>query len=112
MSVRVLFIVGLCMVAGMALGCTWVPLTAAGEQVQLANAKFVENCKPIGKTRAKTKPTVMGFGRSASTLRGELASLARNDAGVMGGTHVSPIGDLENGEQTYGIYVCSGGTGG
>lgn len=90
-------------------GCTWVPLTAGGEQVQLANQKAVEACKQVGKTRARTKAKVWIFARSEATIREELQALARNDAAVMGGTTVSPTGPVEEGEQNFGIYVCGGG---
>jgi hypothetical protein len=90
-------------------GCTWVQLTAAGEQVQFANQKAVEGCQQVGKTTAHTKAKLWIFARDESTIREELRSLARNDAAVMGGTTVSPLGPAEDGEQTFGIYVCPGG---
>jgi hypothetical protein len=101
-----------CLTAAVGFACTWVPLSAPGEQVQLASPKFVEGCQQVGKTRATTKATILGFARGASTIRGELLSLARNDAAAMGGTHVSPIDDVLDGQQTYGVYVCAGGSGG
>ena len=94
--------------AGLA-GCTWVDLTAAGEQVQFASQKAVEGCEQVGKTRAHTKYKVWIFARSESTVREELRSLARNDAVGLGGTTVSPLGPVEDGEQTFGVYVCTGG---
>jgi hypothetical protein len=93
-------------------GCNWVPLSAGGEQVQLATPNFVEGCRSLGKTKAKTKPTLLGIKRGEATIREELTSLARNDAAAMGGTHVSPLDDVKEGEQTFGIYVCSGSGGG
>jgi len=112
MRVRLGFVCLAACLAGPVLGCTWVPLTAAGEQVQLASPKFVEGCEQVGKTRAKTKPTVLGFKRDEATIREELRSLARNDAAVMGGTNVAPLEPVKDGTQLYGIYVCSGGSGG
>lgn len=90
-------------------GCTWVDLTEAGEQVQFASQKAVEGCEQVGKTRAATQPKAWIFARSDSTIREELRSLARNDAAGMGGTTVSPLGPVEDGAQTFGIYVCKGG---
>jgi hypothetical protein len=96
-------------VAAFWLGCTWVPLSEGGEQVQLVSAKAVEECRQIGKTNAKTRSKVMFFARGESTIRGELQSLARNDAAKMGGTTVAPLGPAVDGEQPFGIYVCGGG---
>jgi hypothetical protein len=90
-------------------GCTWVDLTAAGEQVQFASQKAVEDCEQVGKTRATTQHKVWIFARSDSKIREELRSLARNDAAGLGGTTVSPLGPVEDGEQTFAIYVCKGG---
>ncbi len=97
-------------VALVGLGCNWVPLTAAGEQVQFANQKAVEGCKQVGKTRARTRAKIWFADRDEAAIREELRSLARNDAAVMGGTTVSPTGPVEDGEQNFGIYVCGGGS--
>lgn len=105
MRVRVALV---CLGVATSVGCTWVQLSAGGEQVQLASSKFVENCKQVGKSRANTKPTLLGTARSDATVREELRSLARNDAVAMGGTHVSPLDEATDGSQTFGIYVCSG----
>jgi hypothetical protein len=96
-------------VAVLGLGCTWVPLTAGGEQVQFGNQKVVEGCRQIAKTDARTSAKAWIFARSESTIRKELRSLARNDAATLGGTTVSPLGPVEDGAQTFGIYVCSRG---
>ena len=96
-------------VAALWLGCTWVPLTAGGEQVLFANQKAVDGCRQVARTDAHTSAKVWIFARSESTIREELRSLARNDAATMGGTTVSPLGPVEDGRQTFGIYDCSGG---
>lgn len=97
---------GVLLLAG---ACTWTPVTAEGAQVQLASAKFVEGCQSIGKTRAKTADSVGIFARSEEKIRDELISLARNQAAEMGATTISPLGPVEDGAQTFGVYVCKGG---
>ena len=67
-------------VAALWLGCTWVPLTAGGEQVLFANQKAVDGCRQVARTDAHTSAKVWIFARSESTIREELRSLARNDA--------------------------------
>ena len=91
-------------------GCTWVELTAGGEQIQYATQKAVEGCRQVGKTTAHTKAKLGIFARDPSEIRKELRTLARNDAAAMGGTTISPLGPEENGEQTFGIYVCTSGS--
>ncbi len=89
-------------------GCTWVQLNEGGEQVQFANQKAVESCEQVGKTVARTKSSLWVFARSEATIREELRTLARNDGAAMGGTTVSPLGPVEDGVQSFGIYVCKG----
>ena len=84
-------------VVAMSFGCTWVPLTEGGEQVQFVNQKAVDSCRQIARTDAHTRAKLWIFARSESTIREELRSLARNDAATMGGTTVSPLGPAEAG---------------
>jgi hypothetical protein len=99
-------LLGAAVLVALAAGCNWAPLSAEGEQVQFANQKAVESCREVGKTTARTKDSLWIFPRSEETIREELRSLARNDAALMGGTTVSPLGPAEDGQQRFGIYVC------
>lgn len=88
-------------------GCSnWVQVTSAGENVRVATASEVSNCTRIGRTRTNTLGKIVGVERGAERLQIELQSLARNEAGDMGGNAVVPESLIEDGQQTFGVYSC------
>lgn len=88
-------------------GCSnWVQVTSAGQNVRVATASEVSNCSRIGRTRTHTLGKVVGVERGAERLQEELQSLARNEAGDMGGNVVVPESLIDDGQQTFGVYSC------
>ena len=95
----------------LALGCrSFVKLSPEAEQVRVAAPSAVESCERIGKTNARTRAKVWVFHRRQATVEQELADLARDDAAEMGGSDVAPLGDIEDGKQSFGIYRCPNAT--
>ena len=86
-------------------GCNWVQVTTEGVEVALVEATEVGNCQRIGQTRSKTLSRII-FQRGAKTLQEELVSLARNDAGGLGGNTIVAESSIEGGEQVFGVYTC------
>ena len=87
-------------------GCTWVQLTAEGENVSLAGVDVIGNCERIGRATAKTLGTIVAGERGGGRLQEELLTLARNEAGRMGGNTVVPESLINDGEQDFGVYNC------
>ena len=88
-------------------GCSnWVGLITEGEGVRLATASEITNCSRLGRTRSHTLDRIVGVERGADRLQDELLTLARNDAGAMGGNVIVPESLIDEGEQLFGIYVC------
>ncbi|NQV69372.1 MAG: DUF4156 domain-containing protein [Pseudohongiella sp.] len=88
-------------------GCSnWVQVTDAGQNVRVATASEVANCRRIGRTNTKTLSKVVVVERGAQRLQQELQSLARNEAGDMGGNVVAPESTIDKGQQTFGVYSC------
>ena len=88
-------------------GCSnWVGLTIEGEGVRLATASEISNCTRLGRTRSHTLDSIVGVERGADRLQDELLTLARNDAGAMGGNVIVPESLIDEGEQLFGIYLC------
>ena len=87
-------------------GCTWVQLTAEGENVSLAGVDVIGNCERIGRATAKTLGTIVAVERGGGRLQEELLTLARNEAGRMGGNTVVPESLINDGEQDFGVYNC------
>jgi hypothetical protein len=87
-------------------GCNWVQVTSEGAGVRLANARDINNCTRIGRTRAQTLSRIIVVERGGEQLQSELLRLARNEAGSMGGNTVVPESIIEEGRQTFGVYIC------
>lgn len=105
-SLTLLAILVLFVVSTAGLGCTWVYLTPEGQQVRVLPLESISSCKELGRTRVRTTISIGPFARSHSKVREELTSLARNEAGRMGGNVVSIIAYSDRGEQVFGVYRC------
>lgn len=90
-------------------GCTWVPLTPAGESVRLAeSATSLEGCERVGAVTAQTRARVGIFARGEKKILEELVALARNDAAEMGANRVIAEGPPSvEGRQRFTAYRCS-----
>jgi hypothetical protein len=88
------------------LACTWVPLTAEGEQVELL-PEGAGACEHVGQTRVRTTPRVWIFARRDRKVDEEQTALARNEAARMGGNAVAPLEPSHaDGERLFGVYRC------
>lgn len=94
------------LLASIASCSNWVQVTSAGQNVRVATANEVSNCSRIGRTRTNTLGKIVGIERGAEKLQEELQSLARNEAGDMGGNVVVPESLIDDGQQTFGVYSC------
>lgn len=92
---------GLCLSA-----CNWVQLTSEGRGVQLSQANQVQSCNRIGSTRSQTLGKLLVVERGSNKLQNELVTLARNEAGTMGGNTIVPESVISEGQQTFGVYRC------
>ncbi len=86
--------------------CTWVKITSKGESVRLVQSiKTVESCKKLGTVNTKVVNQII-FHRDADKVAGELADLARNEAGLMGGDTIVPVSEIVDGRRSFGVYQC------
>ena len=86
--------------------CTWVDVEEAGQGVTLVGPEHVAHCKQLGRTTAETLEKVVGVRRSDEKLATELATIARNSAGKMGGNTIVPLGPIEEDRRTFLVYSC------
>ena len=96
------------LVALLTVGCTWVPVTPEGKQVQTLTPEAARSCERLGRTTSKVADHVWIFARNERAVREELVSLARNEAALMGGDAVAPETSPEGGRQSFGVYRCRG----
>jgi len=99
---------GVLLLVGAALGCSWVKPTEQAGGVRLAAAAEVSGCQRLGKTTSSVADSIGPFSRGGERVAEELATLARNEAALMGGDTVAPESPVEDGRQVFGVYRCAG----
>ena len=99
-------IVSVAVLAGVLHGCTWVKTTPEGEFVRVAAANAVADCKRMSKVTVSLKNRVAGVERNSDKVAKELATLARNEGGRLGGDTVVAESAIAEGSQTFAIYDC------
>ena len=87
-------------------GCTWVPLTDAGARVQLRTLEQARACVPKARVTVSVKDKIAGIARNEDKVRGELETLARNEAARSGGDAVAAVSEPTDGSQVFLIYQC------
>jgi len=99
---------GLAVLAALGLvgGCSWVKLSPQAEDVAVARADHVQQCRRVGQTTVRTTDSVGGVPRSVDTVNEELRRLARNAAAQAGADTVVPLDKPWWGEQRFDMYRC------
>lgn len=87
--------------------CTWVKLSSEGHDVSVAFEEDVINCQLKGQTTVNLKSTIAGLDRSHKKVKKELRTLGRNSAVNIGGDTIVAASEIENGKQTFNVYLCS-----
>ena len=86
--------------------CTWVPLTDQGAHVQLRTLEQARACEQKSRVTVSVKDKVAGIARNEDKMRGELETLARNEAARVGGNAVAAESEPTDGRQVFLIYRC------
>jgi len=86
--------------------CSWVKLTAEGENVAILTSAEVANCTRTGTTTVEVLDRAL-LERNDDKVARELRILARNRAADRGDAIV-PSTPVVDGEQTFIIYRCRG----
>ena len=91
---------------GLVGACSWVKLSPQAEDVAVARADHVQQCRRVGQTTVRTTDSVGGVPRSVDTVNEELRRLARNAAAQAGADTVVPLDKPWWGEQRFDMYRC------
>ncbi len=86
-------------------GCTFVQVTPEGADVIQASTADMAHCTDVGEVVSTTRSRVL-IARGDTKVRQELIDLARNQAAGIGANAIVPVGDPENGMQTFRAYKC------
>jgi len=87
-------------------GCAFVELSDEGALVKQGTAEDIVNCELVAEVSSQTKDKIL-IDRSDTSVRGELAILARNKAAEMGANVVVASTDPNGGAQSFKAYLCS-----
>ena len=85
---------------------SWVQLTAAGQQVEIRSISQVSNCEAIGRASSSTMDRLLLVELSRERQQSELFTLARNEAGYMGGNVIVATNEVTDGQQRFDVYQC------
>lgn len=86
--------------------CAWVELSDQGQEVRVARPGDVADCRRLGEATASVLDEVAFMKRSRDRQARELETLARNEAGAMGGNAIVATSDVEDGRRTFSVYRC------
>lgn len=86
-------------------GCAWAPLRSEGEPVRVLRTQ-ADDCVEVGQATARTRAYLGPFRRSIKVVNRELETLARNEAGAMGGNALRPRGPSREGAQRFDVLRC------
>ena len=89
-------------------GCasSLIDVRQGSEQVAVAQADQVSQCKAIGKTTVSVLAEVGFISRGIDNVDANLLQLARNEAVNQGGDTVVPGDRPEIGKRAFAIYKC------
>ncbi len=88
-------------------GCTWgIKLSDAGRQVRTAWNGDVSQCRDLGKVTVSVMDHVGPVDRDQITVNDELEVMARNEAAGMQADTIKPLGNPQDGQQSWEAYRC------
>lgn len=91
---------------GLMSACTWVQLSPEAANVYLRTASQVSECDRVGTANVNALSQIGFIDRSAARLQDELVDLAKNEAARLGGDSVVPESTIDEGKQTFGVFLC------
>lgn len=86
--------------------CTWVKPTPRSHGIVLVNDSEIVNCVKKGITSSKTLSKILFIPRAKNKVFSELVMLAKNEAAIMGGDAIVPVGTVVGGAQDFIVYRC------
>ena len=87
-------------------GCAFVELSDQGAFVKQGTEEDIVNCELVAEVSSQTKDKIL-IDRSDTSVRGELAVLARNKAAEVGANVIVPSTAPGGGVQGINAYLCS-----
>lgn len=87
--------------------CSWgITLDSGGRKVRTAWNGDVAGCRDMGKITVSVLDRVGPVNRSDTKVRDELEVMARNEAVGISADTIRPLGDPQDGQQSWAAYHC------
>ena len=99
---RSLFVLSVLLFAG----CTWVKPTPQSHAIALLAENDVVNCVKKGITTVTTLNKMMFISRNRKKVFSELVMLAKNEAVILQGDSIVPIGEEKEAKIGFTVYKC------
>lgn len=103
---RIFTVVGVAATALIMVACSPVTLKPDAAEIELLDADRVTKCDRLGKTRVSVATKLLFIPRGDKAIREDLTRLARNSAIEMDGDTLTRESEIQEGEQTFGVYKC------
>ena len=87
-------------------GCSTVKLKPGAEDVEVLSQARTAHCDRLGQTRVSIADKLGPIPRGDKAIRADLERLARNSAIGLGGDTLTPVSEVEDGEQVFAVYDC------
>jgi hypothetical protein len=94
------------LISALVLGCVFVQPTAEAKKVRILAAKEVDRCQNLGTLTSRVQHRVGVFARAEESVEEDVTSNAKNAAAERKADTLVPLGEIKNGEQTFGLYRC------
>jgi len=88
-------------------GCTVLGVTDEGAAIRLAKPDAVASCNKLGRVTASVLYRVGIIPRHPDAVQEEIEIVARNSSAQMGGDTMVPSSDIQDGKQTFDVYLCA-----
>ncbi len=97
----------LVLLATLVAGCTVLGVTDEGAAIRLAKPDAVASCNKLGRITASVLHRVGIIPRHPDAVQEEIEIVARNSAAQMGGDTIVPASDVQDGKQSFDVYLCA-----
>lgn len=99
-------LMGIVCVIFMFSGCTWVKPEPNSHSITLLSEDDVVNCVKKGMTSVTTLGKILFIPRGKDKIYSELVTLAKNEAHILGGDAIVPMGEVVEASSKFVVYQC------
>lgn len=84
--------------------CSFVETQPGSESIVISHK--LDDCEKVGETKVKVLSQIIGIERTEDAIAQELHILARNAAFDKRANTITPLTNIQDGEQSFALYRC------